>query len=135
VFSASSTQNRGGAGLGWVGAPKTIIEETRLSRAPVLPHDSLTLACNVGRELGNERRGVVLKDVMDGKSKRLRVNVRPVLATELEVIPESLEVMPISYSLSTSTSDDEPGKAKRRRRARDSRVSGVKSLCELAREP
>jgi hypothetical protein len=29
---------------------------------------------------------------------------------------------------------DEPGKAKRRRRARDSRVSGVKSLCELARE-
>jgi hypothetical protein len=30
---------------------------------------------------------------------------------------------------------DEPGKAKRRRRARDSRVSGVKSLCELAREP
>jgi hypothetical protein len=26
------------------------------------------------------------------------------------------------------------GKAKRRRRARDSRVSGVKSLCELARE-
>jgi hypothetical protein len=31
-------------------------------------------------------------------------------------------------------SSDEPGKAKRRRRARDSRVSGVKSLCELARE-
>jgi hypothetical protein len=35
----------------------------------------------------------------------------------------------------TLEADDEPGKAKRRRRARDSRASGVKSLCELAREP
>jgi hypothetical protein len=33
-----------------------------------------------------------------------------------------------------SISCDEPGTAKRRRRARDSRVSGVKSLCELARD-
>ena len=29
---------------------------------------------------------------MNGKGKRLGIHVRPVLATELEVIPESLEV-------------------------------------------
>jgi hypothetical protein len=40
----------------------------------------------------NERLGIVLKDVMNGKGKRLRVNVRPVLAAKLQVIAESLEI-------------------------------------------
>ena len=40
----------------------------------------------------DEHLGVVLKDVMDGKGKRLGVNVRPVLAAELQVIAEGLEV-------------------------------------------
>jgi hypothetical protein len=42
----------------------------------------------------NERVGVVLKNVMDGKGKRLEVNVCPVLATELQIIPEGGEVHP-----------------------------------------
>jgi hypothetical protein len=34
----------------------------------------------------SEHVGVVLKDVVNGKGKRLEINVRPVLATELQVI-------------------------------------------------
>jgi hypothetical protein len=49
----------------------------------------------VGRELFNERLGVVLKGVMDGKGKRLEVNVCPVLAAELMV----LEPRPRSHPL------------------------------------
>ena len=40
----------------------------------------------------NEHVGVVLKDVMDGKGKRLEINVRPVLATKLQIILEGREV-------------------------------------------
>ena len=36
----------------------------------------------------DELRGIALKDVVDGNGKRLGINVRPVLATELEVILE-----------------------------------------------
>jgi hypothetical protein len=51
----------------------------------------------------NERVGVVLKNVMDGKGKRLEINVCPVLAAELQIIleggePQSLE----SYWTSSS---------------------------------
>ena len=34
---------------------------------------------------------IVLKDVMDGKGKRLEINVRPVLAAEFQIILEVLE--------------------------------------------
>ena len=40
----------------------------------------------------DELRGIALKDVVDGNGKRLGINVRPVLAAELEVIPEGGEV-------------------------------------------
>ena len=40
----------------------------------------------------DELLGIALKDVMDGKGKRLSINVRPVLAAELQVISEGLEV-------------------------------------------
>ena len=60
--------------------------------SPRPPARSLALACHVGRGLPNEYVGVVLQDVMNGKGKRLHINVRSVLATGLEVIPESLEV-------------------------------------------
>jgi hypothetical protein len=36
--------------------------------------------------------GIALKDVVDGKGKGLEINVRSVLAAELEVISEGLEV-------------------------------------------
>ena len=40
----------------------------------------------------HEHIGVVLKDVMDGKGKRLEINVRPVLATEFQIVLEGREV-------------------------------------------
>jgi hypothetical protein len=77
-----------------VGHPKKYSKRKRgLSRTPALLFThSLALAGRVGREMLDEYVGVVLKDVMDGKGKRFEINVRPVLATELEVISESLEV-------------------------------------------
>jgi hypothetical protein len=42
----------------------------------------------------NERLGIVLKDVMDGKGERLEINVCPVLATKLQIIPKGGEVHP-----------------------------------------
>jgi hypothetical protein len=36
----------------------------------------------------NEHVGVVLKNVMDGKGKRLEINVRPVFAAEFQIILE-----------------------------------------------
>jgi hypothetical protein len=40
----------------------------------------------------NEHVGVVLKDVVDGKGKRLEINVRTVLAAEFQIILEDREV-------------------------------------------
>ena len=58
------------------------------------------------------------------------------IVKELQFLRQQAPKEPILRRYKTNdTTIDEPGKAKRRRRARDSRVSGVKSLCELAREP
>jgi hypothetical protein len=60
-----------------------------LSQTPALLFmHSLALAGRVGREMLHEHLGVVLKNVMDGKGKRLEINVRPVLATEFQIILE-----------------------------------------------
>jgi hypothetical protein len=72
------------------------------------------------RVLGNEGEPFGVANRLDGE---VHVKVRPIQVMR----SRTLDVEQRSY--------DEPGKAKRRRRARDSRVSGVKSLCELAREP
>ena len=40
----------------------------------------------------HEHVGVVLKNVMDGKGKRLEINVRPVLAAEFQIILEGREI-------------------------------------------
>jgi hypothetical protein len=40
----------------------------------------------------NEHVGVVLKDVVNGKGKRLEINVRPVLAAEFQIILEGREI-------------------------------------------
>ena len=40
----------------------------------------------------DEHVGVVLKNVMDDKGKRLEINVRPVLATEFQIVLEGGEV-------------------------------------------
>jgi hypothetical protein len=65
-----------------------------LSQTPValLLSLPLALASHIGRELLNEHLGVVLKDVVDGKGKRLGINVRPVFAAELQIILKGGEV-------------------------------------------
>jgi hypothetical protein len=82
------------AGLGWVGRPQNHHRGDGGSHGTpaLLFTHSLALAGRVGRETLHERVGIVLQDVMDGKGKRLEINVRPVLATELQVISEGLEV-------------------------------------------
>jgi hypothetical protein len=74
-----------------VGRPKKIAQRNDggLSQTPVALLRSLALALafrDEGREMLDEHLGVVLKDVVDGKGKRLGRNVCPVLAAELQVI-------------------------------------------------
>jgi hypothetical protein len=79
---------------GWV-APTKITKEgnggSRRTPALLFTH-SLALARHVGREMLDEHLRVVLEDVMDGRGKRLEINVRPVLAAEFQIILESREV-------------------------------------------
>jgi hypothetical protein len=73
-------------GGGWV-APNNYPQENGggLSPTPVALLLSIALALAFryeGREIPDEHVGVVLKDVMDDRGKRLDVNVQPLLATE-----------------------------------------------------
>ena len=92
VESASSRPAASGVG----GSPQKITKGKRRQSAtnPRRPPSSFALVLafrHEGREMLNEHIRIVLKDVMDDRGKRLDVNVRPVSAALLQVIPEGGE--------------------------------------------
>lgn len=97
--TVNTTGNRKGAAApllwgGWA-APKKIITKgnggSHRTPAFLLTH-SLALAGREGREMPRERLGLVLKDAMDGKGKRLETNVRLVIAATFQAVLKGREV-------------------------------------------